>query len=125
MKANPTNRRGAILLVVLVLLALFAVIGVAFVLYAQSEAVNARIHREIGSIAVEPPDPTAPANQFLQQLIYPVPQGGGNATSALRGHELARLAYGYWPSINVNNQGVNTTAYNGIGAFSESVNVTP
>src|SRR5207249_2685512 len=40
------DRRGAILIVVLALLALFAVVGVSFVFYADSEANAARIHRE-------------------------------------------------------------------------------
>ncbi len=113
--ARTHIRRGAILLIVLVLLALFAVVGLAFVIYAQAEATNARIFREIQSNAFDaPPDPNPPVTAFLQQLIYPVPDGGG-VTSALRGHELSRLIYGYNPNTT------NNVPYSGIGLFAQMV----
>ena len=46
----PPPRRGVILLVVLSLLTLFALLGLAFVLYAASAAEAARYHRESGSL---------------------------------------------------------------------------
>src|SRR4051794_15943096 len=91
---RPPARRGAILLVVITLLALFAVVGLSFALYGQAEATAARIQRE----AQDDPDPfTSPdaqsfqqtfVNQFLAQLVYGVKDTGQDTTSALRGHEL-------------------------------------
>ena len=67
-------RRGAILLVVLTLLALFAVIGLAFVLYAESEANASRIAREsvtnTNTTGLNAIDSTQAVNSFLGQFIY-------------------------------------------------------
>ncbi len=104
---NPTKtggRRGVILMVVLALLTLFAILGVTFVLYANAEATTARINREAEDLTLSnlPPGPTAQQalNIFLGQLLYDLPDDAttGNLNgvySALRGHSLARLAYGY------------------------------
>src|SRR5262245_45002997 len=116
---SPPARRGAILLVVLALISLFAVIGLSFALYAEAEATAARIKRE----AVDDFDPFAEpavhqqyANQFLGQLVYDVPDtlttGNQNVTSVLRGHGLARLMYGANPTT------ANIAPYSGIGLFS-------
>ncbi|CAN5568628.1 hypothetical protein BH11PLA2_BH11PLA2_35680 [soil metagenome] len=135
MTSSKLNRRdGAILLIVLVLLALFAVIGLTFVLYSQSEAVNARIHREAMVDPGDKPDDTAAINAFYSQLLYPVPDSGPGITSALRGHEMARMVYGYNPNAsaalpngqaNPNyvsaNRVFNVGPYGGVGMFGETI----
>ncbi len=107
------ERRGAILLIVLTLLALFAVVALSFALYAESEALAARIRREAMSVASNP-DPLPAANGFLQQMLYtPATDINNDTLSALRGHEMARLVYGGASGNNV--------PYNGIGTFAESL----
>src|SRR5437762_11357401 len=40
------SRSGVVLLIVVILLALFAVVGLGFMLYAESEATASRVYRE-------------------------------------------------------------------------------
>src|SRR5262245_38326943 len=101
---EASRRRAVILMVVLVLLTLFAVVGLAFVLYANMEAESSRIWREainkdngididahtlanysIGQLIFDVPDPIATQTN-------PTPQG---AWSAMRGHALDRDMYGW------------------------------
>src|SRR5437899_3008854 len=92
---RPT-RRGAILIVVLALLALFAVIGISFVFYADSEANAARIHREAQARPdPAPPDATLAANKFLGTLVFDTGDTGADLHNALRGHSLLRAMYGW------------------------------
>lgn len=97
--APDDPRRGVALLIVVSLLALFAVIGLAFLLYAESEASASRIYRE-----AQTPNQVAdiPAALLLQealkQLIYDTSDDAttpGGVYSALRGHSLARNMYGW------------------------------
>jgi hypothetical protein len=103
------RRRGAILLVVLALLALFAVIGLSFVLYAESEATASRIYREAASqktpIDVLQRDA---ASRSIGQLVW----GAVDPTSAFRGHDLATLMYG---------SADGTVPYNGVGLYHENL----
>lgn len=116
MARTSTSRRGAILLIVLVLLALFAVVGLAFVLFSQAEAQNARIMKEGMTGGAEAPDPQAPLNEILRQVLYGTTDSGTAVTSSLRGHNLAMLMYGNHP-----NAASNTVPYSGIGTFSETI----
>src|SRR3954452_17516570 len=112
LRRNAEPRRGLILMVVLALLTAFAIVGLTFVLYADSEAKAAQIAREAEQgLNVHPYDldPKAALSSFLGQLIYDV-NDPANLTdpifvnSALRGQSLARLMYGYndgLPSSNV------------------------
>lgn len=103
-----SRRRGVILMVVLALLALFALVGVTFVLYAEAEATAARIAREAQSLDAPDVEPELLLSHFLSQFIYDVDDTGG-IFSALRGHSLARLMYGYDDATT------NTTPFNGTG----------
>jgi hypothetical protein len=84
------GRSGVVLLVVISLLVLFALIGIAFVVYAESQANTARIWREGETLQQPDMDPELLLSYFLGQLIYDT----DNPFSALRGHSLARTMYG-------------------------------
>lgn len=115
--AQPKARRGVILLVVIVLLALFAVVGLAFVFYAQSQADAARVYREAQTRAVDVADvePGLLLGEFLRQWSFDVyDTTAASVTSGLRGHSLARGMFGY----NYDTTGtppLNNQAFNGTG----------
>jgi hypothetical protein len=90
------KRTGVVLLVVITLLTLFAVVGITFVLFSQSEAIAARVWRESETLQRPDMDPEMLLSYFLSQLIYDT----NNPNSALRGHGLARNMYGK-PGSNV------------------------
>src|SRR5690349_22252222 len=94
---TPAPRRGVILLVVVVLLTLFAIVGLTFVLYSESQATSSRIARETETLYRPDEDPDALLGFFLNQFIYDVGDDVGSSSangqgvySALRGHSLAR-----------------------------------
>jgi hypothetical protein len=105
------RRPGVILLVVVVLLTLFATLGVAFVLYAESAAAAARLGRD--AEVQDRPDvpPQVALNYFLGQLLYDAADNDPGVYSALRGHSLARLLYGY----NDDSPTDNAQPFNGVG----------
>jgi len=111
------RRRAVILMVVLVLLTLFAIVGITFVFYAQknhSASVNFREALQRNPYAGGPGSPTDIAPYILfrwavGQLIYDVADDATGTQSALRGHSLARTMYGY------NDQVLNLQPYNGTG----------
>lgn len=122
---RPPARRGAILLVVLAMLALFAVLGLSFVLYAESAATAARINREaLSDETGGVPYSRDIAAQFLGQLLYPIPDTATNngapgdpILSAVRGYEMARMVWGF----NSADPAGNCVAYNGLGTFHETI----
>src|SRR6516165_9251942 len=93
-RSAPQPRRGVILLVVLSFLALFAVVGLTFVLYADAAAEASRLHREAEAVTRPDVDPELALAFFLGQLLFDADDATGMG-SALRGHGLARLVYGY------------------------------
>ena len=95
---RPADRRGAILIVVVALLTIFAVVALTFVFYASAEADAARIHKDGQALgdAAGPPDPADAINGFLASLVYPADDTDpGALQNALRGHDLARGVYGW------------------------------
>jgi hypothetical protein len=91
------------------MLMLFAVVGVAFVFYGESMATSARLSREAESRQQADADPELLLAYFLGQFIYDVKDDEAGVSSALRGHSLARLMYGY------DDEGYNITPFNGTG----------
>lgn len=130
---RTTRRRGVILMVVLALLALFAIVGLAFVLYAQNSHRAATLYRDhwplgfsgsagnpsgggggggSGTGGVYTPPDINSMELFrwaMGQLIYDVDDGAGGAQSSIRGHSLARTMYGY------DDGGLNLNPFNGAG----------
>ncbi len=123
------RRRAVILMVVLVLLTLFAIVGLAFVLYADGQADESRLSREsqatVSTVPTEAYDSLM--NYAMAELIFgvgdPTPANLTAATpyaanlypdgaySATRGHDLARDIYGW----NPDNAGSNIYPYIGKG----------
>jgi hypothetical protein len=106
-----SRRQGVILLVVVMLLTLFAAVGLTFVLYAEREANAARIFREAETMTEPDFDPPFLLAFFLGQLLYDLPDDPHGACSALRGHSLARLTFGYNDDLPDGNR----TPFNGSG----------
>jgi hypothetical protein len=112
------NRRAVVLLLVLMLLTLFAVVGISFVLYANAAATAAQLHRESESLSKPDVDPELLFAYFLGQLIYDVPDDERGAYSALRGHSLARSIYG----SNDTPGCANILPFNGVGRLHTATN---
>jgi hypothetical protein len=111
-------RRGVILLIVVILLALFATIGVAFVLYATSHAESTRIYREAENVSTTDLPPEALLEYFLSQLIFDVRDDSTGVPSALRGHSLMRSTWGLNYDGEANGTVTlanNTVAFSGTG----------
>jgi hypothetical protein len=124
-RLTADQRRGIILLVVLALLTLFAIVGISFVLYANSQATSSRYSRESESPVIPDMDPELLLASFLNQLIYDAPDDLG-IYSAMRGHSLARSMYGY-NSTNENGADLlyNTVPYNGTGRIWTQIGLPP
>jgi hypothetical protein len=82
-------------MVVLAMLTLFALVGVTFVLMADSAARSARLARQSESQFRPDIDPEAALALALGQLLYDVNDDAPGIYSALRGHSLARNLYGW------------------------------
>jgi hypothetical protein len=95
--------------VVVALLTLFAVVAVSLVLHASDHAARARLFREAGSQNQADLGPELLLAYFLGQLLYDAADDESGLYSALRGHSLARLMYGF------NDEGANAVAFNGTG----------
>ncbi len=91
---SSRRRPGAILLIVLALLTLFAIVGISFVLYAHAVATSSRYYRESQSENRPDIDPELLLNYFMGQLLFDVPDDERGVYSCLRGHSLARNMFG-------------------------------
>src|SRR5438132_4414470 len=92
------RRRGVILIVVLALLTLFAVIGLSFVLYANSAAESAELGRDAETLAGTNSRPDVKTNVLLNYFLGQILTDADNQTgvySAMRGYSLGRYIYGY------------------------------
>src|SRR5262245_23425313 len=112
------RRQGVILLIVVILLALFATIGVAFVLYATSHAESTRIYREAEDVSTSDVPPEVLLEYFLSQLLFDVRDDSSGVGSALRGHSLMRSTWGLNYALAANESvdlANNTVAFSGTG----------
>lgn len=131
-------RRGVILLVVITLLALFAIVGIAFIYYAQAKADSSRVFRETqqpGAFDTAGLTLQQLFDDYLRQWIYDVsdqPTTPGTlppgAFSAMRGHSLARTLYGWNDGSDPTAPLAtcpNTQAFNGTGRLHASPPFAP
>ena len=93
----PTDprRKAAILYVVIVLLTLFLVVGLAFVLYAESQSNSAHIYREAEMTRDLYPSPEELLGWSVGALTYDADDtaattASGGLFNAIRGHSLAQ-----------------------------------
>ena len=89
-------RKGVILMIVIILLTLFAVVGLTFYLYSGSEETSSRIFREAYNIDDLRPDESVKdlLNFSLGQFIYDT-NDQINPWSGIRGWSLARDMFGW------------------------------
>jgi len=85
--ANPT-RRGVVLLLILGLLAMFGLVGMAFVMLASHSATTARTHQQMEEMKISP-------RSDLDEAAMQVLRGSNNQNSALRFHGLLEDMYGF------------------------------
>ena len=129
-KNNKVRRKGMILLVVVAFLALFSVMGLTYLIYADSQLrqstdeVNGQDARQ-DSMRMVDLNPSFLLNFFLERFLYDQADvqtdNAGNVTnatpysmfSALRGHSLARNIYG----ANDNPNAIMDKAFSGTGKF--------
>ena len=94
------RRRGVILIVVLAMLTLFALVGISFVLVANSQETSSRIASEAETQFRPEIDGQAAFSLFLGQLLYDCSDDPNGARSALRGQSLGRNIFGWWDGNN-------------------------
>jgi hypothetical protein len=139
-----------ILLVVVLMLALFLVVGLSFVYYSQASSENARTYRESATPDIADIPPETLMSWWLGQLIYDQPDDVNGVASAMRGHSLARTMYGWHPVMYQNTLTVdpnhtnnsldtakdpannfpysnyaNVTAFNGFGPLRQTTGLSP
>jgi len=94
-QAGGRKRKGVILLVVLAMITLLTILGITFVMYADSSEATARINME--SEKLHQVDWTG--NELMQlafgQLVFDVEDDELGQQSGMRGQSLARDMYGY------------------------------
>jgi hypothetical protein len=87
---RAVRRSGVVLLIVMAMLALFAVVGLSFVFFAESESDAARYARQLQASDLSDVNPEKLFAYGLGQLIFDT----DNPRSKIRGWSLARSIYG-------------------------------
>lgn len=108
------TRSGVILLVILAMLTIMAILGVSFYYFANHSSQTARFYKESSPQLRNSPlgvkvDSRTLSSWFFGQLLYDLEDDKEGIKSALRGHSLARLVFGY------NSQALNGAPFNGTG----------
>jgi hypothetical protein len=94
------QRRGVVLLLVIIFLTLFAALAISFVFYADAAAIHAELASQSASAADADVDPELLLGYFLNQLLYDARDDELGVYSALRGHSLMRTQWGADYSFN-------------------------
>src|SRR4051794_39016967 len=120
---NTSNggRRANVTVIVVAFLLIFLVMGLTFAFYSIAEADQTKVYRDAangGQTGVlpatrdgAPPEPEPIFNIVMRDIIYGPPNDLGGAFDSFRGHDIARLIYGFDP----NNLADATQAFNGVG----------
>ncbi len=91
-KIHPQpQRRGVVMIVVVVMLAFFSVVALGFVIFAESEATTASYSRQASAPHMPDVHPDLLASQLIAQLLY----GTTDPSSCLRGLSLSENMYGF------------------------------
>ena len=103
--STAARRRGAILIAVLALLAIFAVVGISFVFYSNSEAEGARQHRDSmnrnGQRLPNPPSFDKAAELSFQAILFGDSINAAGQLNGYRGHDILSTMYGgQWSTTN-------------------------
>src|SRR5262249_56183442 len=93
-----------------------AVVGLSFVMYANSAATASRLYRESESLNRPDVEPELLFSYFMGQLVYDVPDDERGVYSGLRGHSLARSMFGYNDAME------NNVPFNGTGRLKVLMN---
>ncbi len=92
------RRSGAVLIVVLAMLVLFAVLGLSFVLYSEAQMTAARNQKESVNKETEP-NPQLSAEMYLGGIVYGKGNTGDDLMNPIGGHSVAEAKYGYAGSL--------------------------
>jgi hypothetical protein len=121
------RRRGNILIVTLLLLALFATIGLTIVYYTKDLSETQRVNIEAQSNGAQTfaDDGSMAFNEFLNNLIFGQPNQALQAgyTNTIVGHDLMRTMYGGLPTNSPGNLTPPKVPWNGVGTFHQRVTV--
>jgi hypothetical protein len=92
---QSNERRGVILMIVIILLTMFAILGLLFILYADAESTASAIYRDSQSFDAADQQPVVSLFSFaFGQLIYDA-DDLATPYSAMRGNSLSRDMYGW------------------------------
>lgn len=89
---HARRRSGAVLIVVLAMLVLFAVLGLSFVLYSEAQLGAAR-NQKISVNQEAEPNPLLAAEGWMGPFIYDVSDTGNDLANPIRAHSLVRSKY--------------------------------
>src|SRR3954447_11458776 len=99
------HRRGTVTIIVISFLLIFLILALTFAFYSIAEADQAKVYRDGGNVGQAgvydsgpAPDPEPLFNELMGGILYGPPDDLSGAFNVLRGHDLARLVYGWSPS---------------------------
>src|SRR5205807_76413 len=117
------GRRGTVTIIVVSFLLVFFILALTFAFYSIAEADQAKVYKDSVNVGMNgsfdagpPPDADGLFDKALGDIIFGPPDGVPGAFNVLRGHDLARLVYGWNPAWDpADPKTWATQPYNGIG----------